>query len=252
MEQEELLLRHALDKAEEAEKYCRLTYTGFLSPAGAAFLRERLKKAGVRFVPDGGLPEAERTVFLFPPFYMEESEALTGEENPLAFLRLRNTAKAPLSHRDYLGALLSLGIEREVTGDISVKECEACLVCMKSILPFLLSDFKKAGAVSLRTEEIGRGAWQPPQAAGEERTGTVSAPRADAVVALAFRLGREEAKRLIAGGFFTRNHQPLTRPDALLAEGDLIALRGYGRAVITRLGGESRKGRLFVTLTVNA
>lgn len=251
MEQEELLLRRALDKAEEAEKYSRLTHTGFLSPAEAAVLSEKLKKAGVRFFPDGGFPGAERKVLLFPPFYMEEEEALSEEESPLAFLHLRNTAKAPLSHRDYLGALLALGIEREVTGDISVKECEACLVCFKDILPFLLSDFKKAGAVCLRTEEVARGAWTLPESVGEERTGTVAAPRADAVTALAFRLGREEAKRLIAGGFFTRNHLPLTRPDTPLAEGDLIALRGYGRAVLTRLGGESRKGRLFVTLSVN-
>lgn len=248
---EEWLLRHALDRAQQAERYSRLCHTGFLSPAEAEFVKNGLRNAGVDFVADGGFDQAERQILLFPPFYMSADTALDEPESPLAFLHIRNTAEAALSHRDYLGALLGLGLQREVCGDISVKGEEACLVCLKDILPFLLSDFKKAGAVSLRTREIRRGEWQLPPQTGEERTGTVAAPRADAVVALAFRLSREQAKRLICGGYLTRNHLPFSRADGLLSEGDLIALRGHGRAQITRLGGKSKKGRIFVTAMVH-
>ena len=165
---------------------------------------------------------------------------------------IKNKAKETLSHRDYLGALLALGITREVLGDILVNGDTAHLICHEDILPYLLLNFERAGRHPLVLKEIARDALVPPEECGEERTGTVAALRLDAIAALAFRISREEVKRKIEASLASLNHLVTEKPDALCAEGDLISLRGHGRARVTRIGGESKKGRIFVTLTVSS
>ena len=250
-DEEKLLLKRAYDKADEAEKYWRLSATRFLSPAEGAFLSKELAFSGIPHFFDGAYGEAERKMCLFMPPYMEQADALSDESNPLRILEIKNKAKEELSHRDYLGALLALGITRDVLGDILVKGDTAYLICHEDILPYLLLNFERAGRHTLILKEITRGELPSPEDTGEERTGTVSALRLDAVVALAFRISREEAKRKIDASLVAVNHLTVEKPDTVCKEGDLISLRGYGRARITKIGGESRKGRIFVTLSLS-
>ena len=250
-EEEKLLIKRAYDKADEAEKYWRLTATRFLSPAEGACLAKELAFSGIPHLFDGAYAESERKMCLFMPPYMEEESALKDENNPLRILEIKNKAKEELSHRDYLGALLALGITREVLGDILVKGDKAYLICHADILPFLLLNFERAGRHTLLLKEITREELPPPEDRGEERTGTVSALRLDALTALAFRISREEAKRKIESSLAALNHLTAEKPDSACAEGDLISLRGYGRARIKKIGGESRKGRIFVTFSVS-
>lgn len=249
-DEEKLLCKRAYDKASEAEKYWHLTATRFLSPADAAFLQKELAFSGIPHVFDGGYEGAERKVCLFLPPYMEEDNAFSDENNPLRVLKIENKAKAELSHRDYLGALLALGITRDVLGDIAVNGNTAYLICAEDILPYLLFNFEKAGRHPLVLQEIPRSEIVLPKEVGEERTGTVSALRLDALAALAFHISREEAKRKIDAGLASVNHLVTEKPDTLCAEGDLLSLRGHGRARLARVGGESRKGRIFVTFSV--
>ena len=134
--------------------------------------------------------------------------------------------------------------------DMLIEDGSATLICLREILPFLLQNFTKAGACTLRLEEIQRAGFVPPQPQGKELTGTVAALRLDALAALAFRLSREEIKRCIAHGTLSCNHRQAEKGDVLLQPGDLLSLRGHGRARLLSVGGESRKGRLFVTFFV--
>ncbi len=249
-DEEKLLKKRAYDKADEAEKYWRMTATRFLSPADAAFLQKELAFSGIPHLFDGGYEDAERKVCLFLPPYMEKDNAFSDENYPLRFLKIGNKAKAELSHRDYLGALLSLGITREVLGDIVVSGNTAYLICAEEILPYLLLNFEKAGRHPLVLQEVAREDVVLPEPSGEERTGTVSALRLDALAALAFRISREEAKRKIDAGLTSLNHLTVEKADTVCAEGDLISIRGHGRARLKEIGGESRKGRIFVTFSV--
>lgn len=251
-DEEKLLERRAYDKAAEAEKHWRMTATRFLSPADAAFLSTRLAHSGIPHVFDGGYENAERKLCLFLPPYADAESAASDEDNPLRILKIQNKAKAELSHRDYLGALLSLGITRDVLGDIVVNSDTAYLLCHADILPYLLLNFERAGAHPLILQEIAREEIALPEEKGEERNGTVSALRLDALAALAFRISREEAKRKIDAGLAAVNHLATEKPDAVCTEGDLLSLRGHGRARLKKIGGESRKGRIFVSFLVSS
>ena len=251
---EKLLLKRAIDKARQADRNCYPTATRFMAPEEAAFVAAAPELYGYPFITDGGYPDAERRIFLFLPSYMPvdtlPEQVFPQEDQPLSFLRIENTAGAPLTHRDYLGALMALGISRDMTGDILIEDGSATLICLREILPFLLQNFTKAGACTLRLEEIQRAGFVPPQPQGKELTGTVAALRLDALAALAFRLSREEIKRCIAHGTLSCNHRQAEKGDVLLQPGDLLSLRGHGRARLLSVGGESRKGRLFVTFFV--
>ena len=84
----------------------------------------------------------------------------------------------------------------------------------------------------------------------EQRRFTVMSPRLDAVCAGMFRLSRTEAARQIEAGAVSLNYSECLKSDAQLAEGDVISLRGAGKGTLTEIGGNSRKGRLFVTVEV--
>ena len=249
-DEEKLLVRRAYDKADEAEKYWRVTATRFLSPAEGAYLEKELAYSPIPHLFDGGYENAERRLCLFLPPHLSPADGVP-EESPLRILRIDNTARAALSHRDYLGALLSLGITRDVLGDILVVGNRAYLFCLEEILPYLLLNFVRAGNAVLSLAEVSRAEIELPEEKGTMREGTVSALRLDALTALAFRISREEAKRALSASLVTLNHLPALRPDAELSEGDLISLRGHGRARLLKIGGESRKGRIFVSLLLN-
>ena len=79
---------------------------------------------------------------------------------------------------------------------------------------------------------------------------TVQSPRFDAVLSETFRLSRTGAAKLIAAGAASLNYLPCEKNDAPVSEGDVISLKGYGKAEIREIGGASRKGRLFVSAEI--
>ncbi len=249
-EEEKLLLRRALDRANSAGRTNVMTSLGFLTRAERAYLERALPYEGITPVFDGGYPEAERSFALFLPEYLTPEDGVSETYSPLACLRIDNTAGTCLTHRDYLGSLLALGIRREVLGDILVDGDHAFLLCTREILPYLLQNYEKAGACSLRVSEAERSDLPRVVETGRTVMGTVASLRADAVLALAFRLSREEAKNAFRAGLCAKNHTVLEKAEAELAQGDLLSLRGRGRVRLTEIRGESRKGRTFVTLLV--
>ena len=171
-------------------------------------------------------------------------------EWPLLALRLQWNARfANPGHRDLLGAVMGLGIEREMTGDIAMGEYRgapcAYLFALEEVADYITANLDSAGRAALKvcvaTEDL---QLSPPE--GESLRLTVQQQRLDAVLAAACRLSRGEAQRLIAAGLVKLNHVPQLRPDARLSEGDLISARGHGRIRITAFQGESRRGRQVV------
>lgn len=249
-EAERLLAAQAFDKAMLAEKSGRAAATKFLTPAEAAFVRRFCERAGLRAAFDGGYAGAERCVALFAPeYYMEAADAVESEENPVTVLRATNSGGAALTHRDYLGALMAAGIRREAIGDIAVHGAEAYIFCLAELTPYLTQNVTQAGCVRLTLKEARRSDVPAADGSdGETVAATVSSLRLDAVAAAGFRLSREEAKAAVERGLCSVNHLPAAKPDTAVAEGDLISVRGKGRIRLAEVRGETRKGRVAVTL----
>ena len=244
--EDRLLLARVLDKYEQCQRKNIPAATPFLSPREQAMAQSLLAAAGVRdgFLSDGGYQEAERKILVFLPDWADAPP-----EEELAFLRASfRGPDSSLTHRDILGSLMGLGVERDRLGDILVSAHSADIVAAASLRDFFLREWGEAGRVRLTVTEIGREDLEVPQAQVKTVRDTVSSLRLDAVAASGFSLSRGKAADLIASGRFQLNHRACVKPDRAVAQGDVLTCRGLGKCVVKEVGGPSKKGRTMLVL----
>ena len=241
------LIRRAEDLAAQCSRRGSVTRTRFLTPAEGAALETWAKHApDVRLLLHGGYDGAERRVGFFLPSWMEEAQFDPSEH----ICALEGTAAfgAP-GHRDWLGAALAMGISRDCLGDILIDGSRAVLFCLSSVEQHLLLNLDRVGRCSVVLRALSPEEVCVPERRMEERVFSVQSPRLDAVCAGAFRISRSAAAQAIAAGLLERNYSVCLKPDAAVREGDVLSLRGKGKAAVLDAGShESRKGRLFVKI----
>ena len=243
----EALFRRIQDLWGRCERANVLTSTAFLTPAEQAAAAQFVRSLpGCRMVLSGGQPDCERKAAFFLPDYIEETGFDPAEE--LRGVRIRAYYGKP-EHRDYLGALLGLGVRREWVGDIRILDDTAWVFCLPSVAE-QLAGLEQAGRVSVKAEVVPVSEIPAPERKRREVTFTVQSPRFDAVLAETFRLSRTQASKYIAAGYASLNYLPCLKNDAPIAEGDVLSLRGKGKATVGEIGGQSRKGRVFVHMEV--
>ena len=206
---------------------------------------EVLRGAPIRFF--GGLSTAEREISCYLPDYLDE-DWLTGEDGPVAAVRAAFFERDSLSHRDFLGALMGCGIKRETVGDIYVATGRCDFLVTRDILPYVLQNLTDAGRTRLHLAQIPLSALKAPEQKTKQIRGTVSSPRLDGVVAEGFALSRSRAAEVIAAGKTELNYTLCAKPDRLVAEGDVISVRGLGKMRLEAVGGNTKKGRISIEI----
>ena len=191
----------------------------------------------------GGVAGAERQCAFFLPDWMEE-EAFDPSET-IRCIRITAHFGAP-GHRDYLGALLGMGVGREWIGDILIQDSVAHVLCIQSVEAHLLG-IEKVGRCGVKTAAVTLDAVPVPERKVKAVSFTVQSPRLDAVLSGLFHLSRTQAAERIRAGDASLNYAECLRPDAEIRPGDIVSLRGYGKAEVKDLGGQSRKGRTYLT-----
>lgn len=205
------------------------------------------KKSGVMAAFFGGYEGAERAM---AAFYPVGREAPLPGEYPMACLRVsaKNEKFAGnLTHRDYLGALLHLGVERDQIGDILVGETKAYVFCRESLAPFFIDSLDRIGHTSVKTEQCG-GPEEVYLPKLSEVTGTVASVRLDSLLSLAFSQSRSSLVGAFHSGLVFVNGRECDSPSYVPHEGDIISLRGSGRFTFLEEGRTTKKGRISVTL----
>ena len=155
-----------------------------------------------------------------------------------------------LSHRDFLGSLMGMGIVREKVGDILVAPGSADLLVLEGVADFLLQSWNSAGRAKLRVSAIEPENLHIPTVQRKEVRDTVSSLRLDAVAASGFRLARGKAAALIESGKVQLNWREGVKPDKLPEAGDVVSARGFGKFELSEVGGLTRKGRVSIVLRV--
>lgn len=245
--EDRLLLAHILDRAQQAQSRNIPACTDFLSPQQQVMARETLHLAGipeVSFLCTGGYERAERKVILFLPDWMEPDMA----ESPIRLLRASFRAEEKLNHRDFLGSLMGMGIVREKLGDILVSDGSADVLVLETVEDFLLQSWDSAGRAKLTVASVDPACIHIPQLKCELVRDTVSSLRLDAVASTGFRMARGKAADLISSGRVQVNWRECTKPDKLLAAGDTVSARGFGKFELTEVGGLTKKGRTSITV----
>lgn len=247
--EDRLVLAKVLDRAEQAERRNIPAATDFLSPQQQIQALDLLRLAGVSeagYVLQGGYGGAERKILLFLPDWLEAEDA----ESPIRCLRASYREDEKLTHRDFLGSLMGLGIIREKIGDILVGPDSADLLVLDSVAEFLLQSWPSAGRAKLRVSAIEPDHLHIPAVQKKEVRDTVSSLRLDAVASSGFRLARGKAAALIESGRVQLNWRECVKPDKLLEAGDVVSARGFGKFELAEVGGLTRKGRVSIVLRV--
>ena len=248
--EERVLLARVLDKLELSRSRGVPARTAFLSPGEQASAAGLLQACGQpRCLFWGGYPDSERKAcFFLAPWQEAEDLALTMDEH-LAAVQASFPGEASLTHRDILGSLMGLGLDRALLGDLLLPRPGVCqAVALREALPILLSQWESAGRWRVRLEELPLSQLTPVSAQVKTIRDTVAALRLDAVAAAGFSLSRGKAADLITSGRVSLNHRECLKPDRQVARGDVITCRGLGKCVVKELPGQSRKGRTMVVL----
>ncbi len=242
--EERLLLALADDKAALALQRQQPCYTNFLDPGQRVLLQRYAYRWEATLASWGGYEGAERQIVAFlPPFLDYEPEY------PLVALEARgNFSFATVTHRDFLGSLLALGIKREMVGDILVGASGCQLLVTPTIASCVLTNWQVVGRVGITVAPIPLSEIIPPTPQEVCHSATVASLRLDAVVAAAYSISRTQAAELIRAGRLKHNFLLETRCDKMVAAGDVLSLAGKGRAYLRQVGGQTKRGRWHVLI----
>jgi RNA-binding protein YlmH len=153
-----------------------------------------------------------------------------------------------LTHRDVLGALMGLGIERDTLGDILVASGTARILTTKQMAEYLLTNLTQIGAAAVHCEADELSAIAPREERTKEITATVASLRVDSIAAAGFGMSRSRAAADIEADKLKLNWQSVKNASVTVGEGDILSLRGRGRVEVVEVRGKTKKGRVGVSL----
>lgn len=244
MDETKLLLTHMEDLAQKALRQ-GAAHSGFLTPAAAAQVQATYSnRRDVSLLLDGGFAGAERpiAVFLQPDWGAYE------QADALCALAITYRRQDEVRHKDILGAVLGLGLSRDVLGDIVVQPGAAHLVCLAKVTGFITQQLDKVGRVGVEIVEIPLQNLPDLAPRLTEKQLTVASMRLDAVVAAAFHCSRGDAAGAILAGRVQLAHRECLNTAKQVRQGEIVSVRGWGRIKVLAINDLSRKGRQRIVL----
>lgn len=247
---DELLKNRFLELANRSYHNNVYTFTDFLGLMEASAFHETEREISyVDYTIYGGAPDTERVVIRFG-----SEEALGySEDFPICCLQISpliSKFSDALNHRDFLGALMNLGIERDTLGDIFVKENVAYLFCLTSIADYIMENLTRVKHTSVKISRVDSPETLP-FVEKESVSIAVSSPRIDAIIARVYNLSRSDSLSLFQEERVFLNGKVCTDPGKSLSEGAVVSTRGFGRFTVCETGGTSRKGKTYLRVEKN-
>lgn len=241
-DEERMFVRRVRELAGAAQSSGAPRQTAFLNDRQQALACAALSAAGCAgYHFDGGYPEAERKILCLHG----ETDKDAAPRFSCLFLETMGERTA-LSHRDYLGALLSLGVKRECVGDILTCDAGAYVFLLDTVAPLLREELSRVGRCTVRARAA-KAQELPEQAERPLRKVSIASLRLDALLAAMLHISRADAAGLVKSGAVEINHVPTASVHAEVYENDTFSIRGYGKYHLSEIGSQSRKGRIFVS-----
>lgn len=192
---------------------------------------------------DGGYDKAERSVVSIYPHYMELDDA----DIYIRCLQIEGNFKfSSVSHRDYLGSLMGLGIKREKIGDILMHDDYCQIITDADIADYIIYNLVKVSNNSVRVREIDRSELSMGIQNFEEKFNTLSSLRVDNIISAVFNISRKKASKFIEVGFVTVDYEKIDKPSFVVPEGAVISVRGKGKFILSEVGDLTRKDKVKI------
>lgn len=247
MEKDEFFLKRIRELANISYQRDIVTFSDFLNLNEQNMINsQRNKFPGVVIESFGGYEEAERRIYSFRP----SSVPVYEWDYPIDCLKIEPKAikfSEKLSHRDYLGALLNLGVDRNTIGDILVDENAAWMFCQRKMTDFFLENLCRVRHTTINITLVSN-PEEFPKPKMEAISGTCASVRLDSLIALAFQASRSSMVSCIEGGTVYVNGRLVTSNGYEPKDGDIISVRGKGRFCYEGTTGTTKKGRVCVHL----
>ncbi len=236
----------ALGKVEGVLRNHDIRWTEFLTPYEQQQVIGIINSfQDITYKIEGGYQGAERQVITIFHDYLPRDTVTSA----IALVKVKNKNRfKTLSHRDYLGSVMNLGLKREKIGDIIVHEDYCHLIVDREINEYILFQLQKVGNAPVEVEIDEFENIENSEEAVKEISGSVSSLRLDAVLGLGCKLSRKDAQNLIKKGDVKVNFQEAQKIAQELQEGDQISAKGFGRIKLRALGKETKSGRTKITL----
>ena len=245
MNEEQILKGRLMDLAKRAYQQNIYTYSNYLSVSELSLLEDiKPDISYIHYECFGGNELCERQIVGFG----SEDEFGYPGHFPISVIKvtpLLEKFSDTLNHRDFLGALMHLGLERNTLGDILVKEKTAYIFCLETIADYICKELIKVKHTNVKCEvtDMDIPALQPVLVDEEF---PVASLRLDGIIASLLKCSRSEALSFFEDKKVTLNGHVTGRNSTLLKEGDIFSVRGYGKFIFSGSGGNTRKGKIYV------
>lgn len=234
-------MRRILDKIEIVLNNHIRESTDFLDPYEVYLAKSILNRfQDINYYDFGGYKDSERRLISIYPSYLEKNDI----EEELSCIKVEGDLDN-LSHKDYLGALLSLGIKREKIGDILVHNGYGYIIVKEEIGDYIFYNLEKIGNKNLVNTKVPFNEIKVPPLDYKEIKRFLTSLRIDLIISSAYNISRKDSMDIIKRGLVKVNWEPIDKPARELSEGDVISVRGYGRFILYSLEGTSKKGRIM-------
>lgn len=247
--EEQILQRRFLDLANAATRRACCLFSDFLNLNEQNLLismKQELPK--IKYFAYGGFQEAERKILCFCG-----DDTIECQEDisfPIACIKItpvNSKFSDTLSHRDFLGAALNLGIERSTLGDILIINNEGYIFCKDTIQDFITDQLIKVKHTTVTASMIEKSDFHYTPTL-KEIVGTVSSVRLDSILSIAFHQSRSSLTGLIAGGKVYVNSKCVLSNSYNLKENDIVSVRGLGKFIYVGTSYQTKKGRYSVKI----
>ncbi len=246
---EQLLRRRLLDLANTAYNRGICMFSDFLNlNEQNIFLSLKNELPRIKYFTYGGFQDAERKILCFCG--NDQISSIEEINFPIACIKvvpLNQRFSDSLNHRDFLGAVLNLGLDRSKVGDILIDANEGYLFAHTTISPFILEQLIKVKHTMVSTGQIDQHDfhYEPKYI---EVVGTVSSARLDSILAVAFHSSRSSLSGLIEGGKVFVNGKEVLSNSCMLKENDVVSVRGLGKFLYVGTSYQTKKGRYSVKI----
>lgn len=232
-------LSRVFDVAESCEKNCIPKFLGFLTSQEASIANDALKKRNIRYSFFGGYDEAERVFLACLPEWCEETDF------PITPITFSFRKEDELSHRDFLGSLMALGLTREKIGDILVEKGRAVAFVSDNIAEHIISQIYKVGRVGVT---LNKGYYSPLPSLSTlaDFTITATSARLDCIISAICGYSRNKAIEIIEAGLVSVNSIMSNKITKTVVDNDKIAVRGKGKFIICSTDERSKKGKIIL------
>lgn len=232
------------DLADRAWRQNLFAFTGFLSLAEQDVLHRAVLESGAYVTLEGGCAHAERQMARFG----NPQELGYEEPFPIACLLIEPLLEKfadSFTHRDFLGAIMNLGIDRSTVGDILIDGKKAYVFCTAAMAPYLMENLDQVRHTHVRCKAV-EGAENLPVRRFSAREENVASLRCDGIVAAVWKLSRSQSTELFRQKKVFVNGRLQENNSYMLREEDVVSARGYGKFIFRGEKHTTRKGKLVV------